>query len=263
MLHIAKPLAFWGILLSLLLNGCASPAARVDTLRSWSFQYNEGTDDYSVFFGLADKSGDPLAVDINADIRIVNDKSETVYSGTRAVSVDDYSYYTSTAAGEQYLANVRIPAEAIAPGTTSSGTVYLTVYKENEIDFGEVNCDASYCLPLKDITVTFDDFPLDLTQKDYFGRTESVIQIQDAAYEFDKDFYLPTLSVTIWGEKLSGSGISSSDTFNYELYDSAGYLVKSGHIFLFDVNAGTKFKDDSVEFYDLTPGETYTLHLGT
>ena len=43
--------------------------------------------------------------------------------------IDDFSYYSSQAAGEQYLANVRIPAAEIKAGTSASGKVYFTVYK--------------------------------------------------------------------------------------------------------------------------------------
>lgn len=40
----------WGLAIALLLSGCGSSASRVETLKSWSFQYNEGTSDYSLFF---------------------------------------------------------------------------------------------------------------------------------------------------------------------------------------------------------------------
>lgn len=30
---------------------------RIETMRGWSFQYNPGTDDYSLFFGLLDEAG--------------------------------------------------------------------------------------------------------------------------------------------------------------------------------------------------------------
>ena len=46
----------WWLVIALLLSGCGSSASRVETLKSWSFQYNEGTSDYSLFFGLADKN---------------------------------------------------------------------------------------------------------------------------------------------------------------------------------------------------------------
>ena len=237
-----------------------SSASRVETLKSWSFQYNEGTSDYSLFFGLADKNDKSLSADVDVDIRIVNDADEEVYTGTKSVSPDDFSYYSSQAAGEQYLANVRIPAAEIKAGTSASGKVYFTVYKENAVQFDEVNCDALYCLPIEDVQVTFDSFPLDLKVKDFMGSTASVIQIQGAEFTFDKD-YSPQLTITITGEKKSGSSDSGYDMISYKLYDSAGYLVDSGNIYLSSLSAGDKFKDDSVVIYDITPGESYTFQL--
>lgn len=250
----------WSLALTLLLSGCGSSASRVETLKSWSFQYNEGTSDYSIFFGLADKNDKPLAADVDVDIRIVNDENEEVYSGTKSVSSDDFGNYTSQAAGDQYLANVRIPAAEITAGKSANGKVYFTVYKENEVRFDEVNCDALYCLPIEDVQVTFDEFPLDLKVKDFMGGTASVIQIQGAEYKFDKD-YSPRLNITITGEKKSGSGNSGYDMVSYKLFDSAGYMIDSGNVYLSSLSAGDKFKDDSVVIYDVIPGESYVFQL--
>lgn len=250
----------WSLALTLLLSGCGSSASRVETLKSWSFQYNEGTSDYSIFFGLADKNDKPVAADVDVDIRIVNDENEEVYSGTKSVSSDDFGNYTSQAAGDQYLANVRIPAAEITAGKSANGKVYFTVYKENEVQFDEVNCDALYCLPIEDVQVTFDEFPLDLKVKDFMGGTASVIQIQGAEYKFDKD-YSPRLNITITGEKKSGSGNSGYDMVSYKLFDSAGYMIDSGNVYLSSLSAGDKFKDDSVVIYDVIPGESYVFQL--
>lgn len=250
----------WSLALTLLLSGCGSSASRVETLKSWSFQYNEGTSDYSIFFGLADKNDKPVAADVDVDIRIVNDENEEVYSGTKSVSSDDFGNYTSQAAGDQYLANVRIPAAEITAGKSANGKVYFTVYKENEVQFDEVNCDALYCLPIEDVQVTFDEFPLDLKVKDFMGGTASVIQIQGAEYKFDKD-YSPRLNITITGEKKSGSGNSGYDMVSYKLFDSAGYMIESGNVYLSSLSAGDKFKDDSVVIYDVIPGESYVFQL--
>ena len=241
-------------------SGCGSSASRVETLKSWSFQYNKGTSDYSLFFGLADKNDKPLSAGVDVDIRIVNDENEEVYTGTKSVSPDDFGCYTSRAAGEQYLANVRIPAAEIKAGKSESGKVYFIVYKGNALRFDEVNCDALYCLPVEEVQVTFDSFPLDLKMKDFMGGTASVIQIQGAEFKFDKD-YIPKLTVTITGEKKSGSRDSGYDMISYKLYDSAGYLVDSGNIYLSSLSVGDKFKDNSVVIYDITPGESYTFQL--
>ncbi len=255
-----RRILIWSLALTLLLSGCGSSASRVETLKSWSFQYNEGTSDYSIFFGLADKNDKPLAADVDVDIRIVNDENEEVYSGTKSVSSDDFGNYTSQAAGDQYLANVRIPAAEITAGKSANGKVYFTVYKENEVQFDEVNCDALYCLPIEDVQVTFDEFPLDLKVKDFMGGTASVIQIQGAEYKFDKD-YSPRLNITITGEKKSGSGNSGYDMVSYKLFDSAGYMIDSGNVYLSSLSAGDKFKDDSVVIYDVIPGESYVFQL--
>ena len=232
----------------------------VETLEGWSFQYNEGTDDYSLFFGLADKNDKPLSANVDVDIRIVNDEDEEVYTGTKSVSADDFGYYTSQAAGEQYLANVRISAAEIKAGKSPNGKVYFTVYKENAIQFDEVNCNALYCLPIEDVQVAFDSFPLDLKVKNFMGGTASVIQIHEAQFEFDKDYPLQ-LTITVIGEKKSGSSNSGYDMISYKLYDSAGYLVNSGNIYLSSLSTGDKFKDNSVTIYDITPGESYTFQL--
>ena len=250
----------WGLVIALLLSGCGSSASRVETLKSWSFQYNESSSDYSLFFGLTDKNGKPLSAGVDVDIRIVNDADEEVYNGTKSVSPDDFNYYTSQAAGEQYLAHVRIPAAEIRAGKSANGKVYFTVYKENSIKFDEVNCSAPYCLPIEDVQVTFDSFPIDLRVKDFMGGTAAVIQIQGAEFKFDKD-YIPRLTITIIGEKKSNGRDSGYDMISYKLYDSAGYLVDSGDIYLSSLSAGDKFKDNSVVIYDITPGEAYTFHL--
>lgn len=145
-------------------------------------------------------------------------------------------------------------------GKSISGTVYFTVYKDDVIQFEEVNCDALYCLPIKDVQVTFDTFPLELKIKDFMGGTASVIQIQGAEYQFDKE-YFPQLTITITGEKKSGNSSSGYDMIDYKLYDSAGYMVDSGQIYLPSLNAGDKFKDDSVVIYDVVPGESYVFQL--
>ena len=250
-------------LLLIWLCGCsASPA--IETLNNWSFQYNDGTDDYSVFFELRDKSGNSISADVDVDIRIVNDRDEEVFKGTRSVSPDDFGYYTSQAQGEQYLANIRIPASEITPGADSSGKVYLTVYKADVVAFDEVNCDAFYCLPIKDIQLESGPFPIELNVKGFDGSITSKIQIDDVTYECETD-YTPTLIVTISGTKTysNNNSIFSSgyDVISYKLYDSKNYMVDSGSVYLNSLNQGDKFKDESIIIYDLIPGETYTLEL--
>lgn len=249
------------ILLMFLLYGCSVPqTSSIETLKGWSFQFNEGTNDFSLFFGLLDINGDSVSAEVDVDIRIVNENDEEVYRGTKAVSKGDFDYYTSQAAGEQFLANVRIPISDISSGTSSNGTVYLTVYKTDIVRFDEVNCEALYCLPVKDVQLTCDSLPLELKVKDYLGNAESTIQVNDVSYNFESE-YLPQLKITISGEKIYGAKNSGYDIISYKLYDGDGYMINSGNIYLRSLSMGDKFKDDSLVIYDITPGTSYTLKL--
>ena len=71
------------------------------------------------------------------------------------------------------------------------------------------------------------------------------------------------LKITLLGEKVYGkdsSGIAC-DVIDYKLYDSEGYSIDSGSVFLDSLREGEKFKDSSIVIYDITPGETYGLQL--
>ena len=48
---------------------------------------------------------------------------------------------------------------------------------------------------------------------------------------------------------------------SYKLFDSAGYMIDSGNLYLSALSAGDKFKDDSVVIYDIVPGEAYVFRL--
>lgn len=231
----------------------------IETLKGWSFQSNSGTNDYSLFFGLLNSNDNYIAADVNVDIRIVNDAGEEVYSATKSVTSKDFGDYESKAAGKQYLANVRIPASDIKSGKSNSGTVYLTVYKDNTVRFDEVHCDALYCLPVADVQLTAEGLPAEINVKGYDGSTVSVLKITDVSYVYEKE-YTPQLKITFSGQKTYGNS-SSYDIITYKLYDSNGYLIDSNNVFLKSLSAGDKFKDDSIVVYDVTPGENYTLQF--
>ena len=256
------------LILMLLLCGCSSAPAEttvpvemapmIEVLKGWAFQYNEGTNDYSVFFGLLDEADHEIAAAVDVDVRIVNDDGTEVYKATHSVAEDDFDAYQSQAAGNQFLANLRIPASRIAPGTASSGKVYLTVYKGDAVRFEEVNCTALYCLPLLDTQLAAEGLPTELEVKGYDGKVESRIRIDAVSYVHEKD-YTSTLKITIAGEKTYGKENPALDMLSYKIYDSEGYVVDSGTVFLNDLSEGDKFKDDSIVVYDAVPGETYTI----
>ncbi len=251
------------LILTFQLCGCSllpfeSTTANIETLKGWSFQYNEGTNDYSVFFALQTKSDRYVSADVDVDIRIVNDNNEEVYRGTHAVTKNDFGYYSSQAGGEQYLANLKIPAADISAGTSANGKVYLTVYRGETLRFDEVNCEALYCLPVKDVQLTTEGLPKEINVKGYDGKVESTIRIEEVQYTYEKDF-TSQLKITVLGIKTYGSTNSSYDMVSYKIYDSNNYMVDSGNLYLNSLSQNDKFKDDSIVVYDVVPGETYTI----
>lgn len=74
---------------------------------------------------MLNKNNEEISAEIDVDIRIVNDEGEEVYEETKNVFETDFDYYTSQAAEEQYLAELRIPAADIISGRSSNGTVFF------------------------------------------------------------------------------------------------------------------------------------------
>lgn len=233
-------------------------ASDIETLMNWSFQYNEGTNDYSIFFALLKKADQYVSADVDVDVRIVNDNGSEVYKATHFVTEDDFGYYTNQTAGEQFLANLRIPASEIVSGTVNSGKVYLTVYKDDYLRFDEVNCDALYCLPVLDVQLVVDELPVELNVTGFGGGVESKIEVEEVTYIYNKDL-TSQLQIAIAGTKTYGGAKSTYDIISYKLYDSEGYVVASGNVYLSGLAQGDKFRDDSISVFDVIPGETYTL----
>lgn len=258
-----KVISFFILIVVLNLCGCSLiPSMRlnsnnVETMKGWSFQYNEGTNDYSLFFGLLNEKEQYISAEVDVDIRIEDESGNELFNGTQSVSKSDFASYTNSIAGEQYLANVRIKASEIAEGTSSNGTVYLKVYKDSSLSFDEVTCKALNCLPIKDISLQAEDLPIELSVKGFDGSVESKIRVDDVTYTFDKSI-APQLNVTLFGTKTYG-GNSSYDIISYKLYDSSGNVVKTGDVYLSALDSGDKFKNDSITIYDIIPGEKYIL----
>ncbi len=230
----------------------------IETLKGWSFQYNQGTSDYSLFFGLLNENDKYVSADVDVDIRIVNEKDEEVYKATKSVTKDNFGTYTSKVAGKQYLAEIRIPEKDLTSGKSSNGTVYLTVNKENVVKFDEVNCSALCCLPVLDVNLVAENLPTEINVKSYNGSIESKIRIDEVTYIYDKNL-ASTLKITVSGTKTYGNSSSSYDMVSYKLYDSQGIVVETGQLYIRSISKGDKFKDDSINIYDITPGETYKI----
>ncbi len=85
--------------LVIVLSGCGVSdvlsSDNIETLEDCSFQYNEGTKDYSLFFALCNDKGKNISSDATVDIKIENSAGDTVFEGTKKISKSDFGYYSS------------------------------------------------------------------------------------------------------------------------------------------------------------------------
>lgn len=249
-----------GLCITLLLTGCGLFAPQVDTMKGWSFQYNESTEDYSLFFGLCDENENYISAQADVEIRILNSNDEIVYSGEKLITKEDFGYYTNQIEGERFLADVRIDAAEITEGSSAEGTVYFTVSGET-YSFDEVKCDV-YCLPTKGIQLELPDLPLEIQNKSAYFGVQSKVGITDIAYEEETGF-VSALDVTLEGEVLyqDNSWGTGFYVIEYKLLDQEGYVVDSGSVLLDSaLTVGDRFKEEFT-LYDVVPGEMYTLQL--
>ena len=73
---------------SLILNSIVEQDS-VSTLKSWQFQHDESTKDYSVFFAFFNKNDKAVASDATVEIRIVDEAGNELYKATRKITKND------------------------------------------------------------------------------------------------------------------------------------------------------------------------------
>ncbi len=219
------------LLLLVTVTGCRSNF-KVKEISDWSFQYNTGTNDYSLLIAFNDEAHHQIAADANVDIRIVNNENEVLYENTVSITKENFHYYTSNLKGKMYVADIRIPKDEIKKGKSSQGTVFFTVYNPPAFEFQECNYPISYDLPTEDFIVKSESLPKEIDIKGYDGTTESKVLIENMDIKVDSNIG-NLVTVLISGTKTySGSSYMSIDMFDYQLCDSEGFTVDSGSVFL-------------------------------
>lgn len=117
------------------------------------------------------------------------------------------------------------------------------------------------------INIILPDTPITVHDFNYNGIDETCkitsIELKSVTKKYDGTYDL----IFIWAGKKTydddGNNHSSSVGFGYKLYDSDGYVVKSGDASSVGVCVGEKFRDQELIWYyaDLDPNETYTLEI--
>ena len=116
---------------------------RIKTLSEKEIRKEE--DFYYLLFSFSDLYGDTVVAPCVLEMKIVNEKDETVYKAKRILGVDDYSTWYN-AYRKEVLASPKIMRSDIMEGSSSKGTLYFTI-KFIDVYFEESSL-AIYGLPV-------------------------------------------------------------------------------------------------------------------
>lgn len=127
-----------------------NPGEDIKYLGTKKLEYYEGEGFKRLVFALEDKYRDNIAADVVVDVRIVNSKGETVYERSHMVYADySFSIWSPNGNGAGELAaHVDIHNGNIAPGSSSTGTLYCTISEK----YGLISFDE-FALSIRNLPV--------------------------------------------------------------------------------------------------------------
>lgn len=235
--------------------------ASVEYLGNKSAQYENGV--YTILFSFLDEEHKELWINCSVDIVIKNGDDE-VYSSTKTLTKDNYSYWENYYGKKMYCASIEINENEIAKGTTDSGMVYIDITgSEFNLKMFE-KCDIEIDdLPkisaIDSFHITVPNTPLALNDYYWNGDISSKINIDKIETNM-KENYDETidLTLTFTGKKTFGDyGVT---TFICRIIDAEGYVIDSRTAFSNELYNGDKFNNLQTRFYSLKPGN-YKLEI--
>lgn len=216
---------------------------------------------FVLLFSLLD--GEKVSVASNAiiDVRIVNDEGVELYKKSVNISPSDFSIWTTISTGEEeFKAAVFINDSEITKGSKENGKIYFTVYSEDKSFYFEESVLTVNNLPVLATSVHTEKSPCKLNRYGYDGTIYTQVRIDEISYEI---IYGDCLKIYFIGEKIydyEGKSANNTCDIKWKLYDSQGYLIDSGSLYIFSLGVGDKFRDEYIIIYDkIKHGESYTL----
>lgn len=231
-------------------------AMKVEYISNRSIDNDKENRRFCFSFSLKDEDNNYLKVPVIAEMKITNTKGEVVYEKAKKVTVNDYSAKN----GYSCIASVYIDYSEIEKKATDDGEFSVIVYNDY-VSFSEYNNTVWY-LPVKESTVEIPTLPKNFSVYKN-GERLTTLKITEIEYKVDSSF----VSLLFTGEKTyddEGNSYSRSCGVGWKLYDSEGYLLKSGTYYTDDLKVGEKFRAGEVNFYlgyDTTPGDNFKLEL--
>ena len=235
-------------------------AEKVEWISERQVWYDSNNECFVLVFSLLDGKKNEIAAPSAVAVTIYNDNNELVYDSGHYI--DDYDFLEwsyNNGAVKKYQATIRIYDYMIDGGTTDSGTIYFDVFNPGYFDFDLSTLSIYGNLPYKETTVVLPHTPQLIHDFNWNDKIDSSCNVTEIRYEISEygDMYL-----YFSGEKtydIEGNGYSKSCKVGWKLYDSEGYVKKSGTIYSPAIKVGEKFRNVKEYIYDIEIGETYTL----
>ena len=252
-----KKLLILAAALALLLCGCGK--YQVDGVEQCSYRQNRESGAYELKFALLDPEGQEVAAPAKVTVSVEDDLGNVLYEDKMKITQEDFDWFQLKDQKNHYLANIEIPADALAPGRSVSGQVKFRVKKAFAFSFKNLSCEAVNCLPIQDVSFICEGMNQEFAIRNDFWNSESIYRVDDLSWQLDR-YTGTTATLSIKGQKVQGSKGTFADMIRYQVKDSEDQVIQSGELYLNHYSDGKGF-DAMLFFSNLTPGEEYTLRF--
>lgn len=185
--------------------------------------------------------------------------SELVYNNTFTVTPNDFSEMTRSNGDIELRGLIIVNKTDMKPGVNKIGRSVFNV-KINGKQYTQDSINGCDGLPQLQTTLNTPSLPKTIYNKSYSGTTNQMLKVTDITYEVSGT----TMYIYFSGEKTfdsEGDNYSRIFKIGFKLYDSNGYVVDSGTIYVTALAVGDKFANTKEYIYGITLGENYTLEL--
>lgn len=233
----------------------------VQYIGNGSAQY-EG-EEYTLLFSFYDEDEKELWLNCSVDITIKNG-DENVYSATKTITEDDFSYWKNFIGERSYCASITINENDIQKGDFSDGTVSFDV-TGNEFGhkiFEDYVFDISELPRITSVdksSIALPSTPITLNDYTWNGDVNSTIKIDNIEPKLEESFD-DSLNITLVFSGSKTFGEYGCTYFNCRLINEEGFVVDSSVIFTKELNVGDKFNTLECCFYGISEGK-YTVEI--
>lgn len=221
-------------------------------------KYYDKGDYYEWWLGVEDTSGNLVKATATVTYQQYND-STLVYKNTFTVTPNDFTEMTRSNGDIELRGLIIVNKSDMTPGLSDRGKCVFDV-TINGKKFPQDNGSWADGLPQLKTTLNIPTLPKLIDNNNSSGTTYQMLKVTDITYEISGD----TLYIYFSGEKVfdrEGDNYSRSSSIGYKVYDSEGFVVSSGTVYITALKVGDKFRNEKEYVWDITLGETYTIEI--